>query len=36
MLVASCAKDETIRIWNNNIEGSSVAFKAHSAPVRTV
>lgn len=36
LLIASCAKDETIRLWNNTVEGSSVSIKAHSAPVRSV
>ena len=34
--IASGSKDETIRIWENNIEGHSSTIKAHSASVRSV
>lgn len=35
-LIASCSKDETIRLWNNSIEGNSVTLKSHTASVRSV
>jgi centriolar protein POC1 len=35
-LIASCSADETIRIWNNTVEGPSQVIKSHSAPVKSV
>jgi centriolar protein POC1 len=35
-LIASASKDETIRLWENNIEGHSQTIRAHSASVRSV
>ncbi len=35
-LIASGSKDETIRLWENNIKGHSSTLKAHSASVRSV
>jgi centriolar protein POC1 len=35
-LIASCSRDNTIRIWNNTASARSKVIKAHSAPVRSV
>lgn len=35
-LIASGSKDNTIRIWNNTVEGNSKIIKAHVAAVRSV
>jgi centriolar protein POC1 len=34
--IASCSADETVRIWNNSVEGHSQVIKSHSAPVKSV
>ena len=34
--IVSGSADETIRIWNNTVEGYSQVIKSHSAPVKTV
>ena len=34
-LIASCSRDNTIRIWNNNASAKSVTIKGHSAPVKS-
>ena len=35
-LIASCSRDNTIRIWNNNASARSTVIKGHSAPVKSV
>ncbi|XP_056430345.1 POC1 centriolar protein homolog B-like isoform X2 [Hyla sarda] len=35
-LLASAAKDRTVRLWAPNIKGESTIFKAHAASVRSV
>ncbi|KAM4036683.1 POC1 centriolar protein homolog B isoform 2-T2 [Anomaloglossus baeobatrachus] len=35
-LLASAAKDRTVRLWTPNIKGESTIFKAHTASVRSV
>jgi len=35
-VVVSCSADETIRVWNNSVEGHSQVIKSHSAPVKSV
>ena len=35
-MIASCSADNTIRIWNNTVEGHSQVIKSHSGPVRSV
>jgi centriolar protein POC1 len=34
--IVSGSADETIRIWNNTVEGHSQVIKSHSAPVKSV
>jgi WD40 repeat protein len=34
--IVSGSADDTIRIWNNTVEGFSNVIKSHSAPVKTV
>jgi len=34
--IVSGSADDTIRIWNNTVEGFSHVIKSHSAPVKTV
>ena len=35
-LIASCSRDTTIRIWNNNASARSTILKGHSAPIKSV
>ena len=35
-LIASCSRDNTIRIWNNNASAKSQILKGHSAPVKSI
>jgi len=35
-LIASCSRDETIRIWNNNASAKSKVLKGHSAPIKSI
>ena len=35
-LIASCSRDNSIRLWNNTVEGHSQIIKTHSAPVRSI
>ena len=35
-LIASCSRDTTIRIWNNNASAHSSVLKGHSAPIKSV
>jgi centriolar protein POC1 len=34
--IVSGSADDTIRVWNNSVEGFSHVIKSHSAPVRSV
>ena len=35
-LIASASGDETVRLWNNSVNGNSQTIKAHAAPVKSV
>jgi len=35
-LIASCSRDTTIRIWNNNASAHCSVLKGHSAPVKSI
>jgi centriolar protein POC1 len=35
-LIASASGDETVRVWNNGVNGNSQTIKAHVAPVKSV
>jgi centriolar protein POC1 len=35
-LIASCSRDNTIRLWNNNASARSTVLKGHSAPVKSI
>ena len=35
-LIASCSRDNTIRIWNNNASARSSILKGHTAPIKSV
>ncbi len=35
-LLASCSRDMTVRIWNNNATAGSTVLKGHSAPAKSV
>jgi centriolar protein POC1 len=34
--IVSGSSDETVKIWNNSVEGYSQTIKSHSAPVKSV
>ena len=34
--IVSASHDQTIRVWNNTVEGFSQVIKSHSAPVKSV
>lgn len=35
-LIASCSRDCTVRIWNNNASARSSILKGHSAPIKSI
>ena len=36
LLIASCSRDTSIRIWNNNASAHCSILKGHSAPVKSI
>ena len=35
-LIASCSRDATIRVWNNNASAHCSVLKGHSAPIKSI
>jgi centriolar protein POC1 len=35
-IIASCSRDCTVRVWNNNASAQSTILKGHSAPVKSI
>lgn len=35
-LIASCSRDQTVRIWSNNASAACTIMKGHSAPVKSI
>lgn len=35
-IIASCGRDATVRIWDNNASAGQTIMKGHSAPVKSI
>ena len=35
-LIASCSRDNTVRVWSNNASAACTIMKGHSAPVKSI